>query len=415
MNTLKYKHFFRRPPVALCLLLSAGGVTAGIGETPISLTLSQAFLHDSNIERTEGGRSDTVAISAVTVSLNKEYGRQSYSAALQGIIQRYQDLSVYNYTGFDGTVKVASEIGRSSKVEFQHNTNRALQNFEFQGNDQRTKQIITSNTTNINGYHGLYGRWKLVGNLAFTNLDYDRSPAESRDSRGLRVGLRYSPTDLLYFESGIRRTQTDYDALQVFVGPSVSYIGDRVKRTDLDIQSSWVITGLSNFYGQINWTDEKHESLATGQAGDPARNYNGVTGSLTWNYTPRGKLSYSVRFARDTNNSGGFSSTFRTTTQDRLNTSLNLNAAWQATGKITVRTGIGLQRVEEDEQQRFAGGVLTEESTGMRRETFLSADYELNRSWSFSCALSNTDRDRTIFNTGYQSNALTCSGNFLMD
>lgn len=416
MNTLKYTPPIRHSHLALCLLFSVGAAHAGIGETPFSLTLSQAFMHDSNIEKTEGGRSDNLAISSVALSLDKDYGRQSYSAALQGIIQRYQDLTIYNNNGFEASLRASSEVGRSSSVELVHRSSQKLQPFEFQGNGQRVKQTLTDNATNINAYHGLYGRWKLIGNLAFTNIDYDRSRAESRDSRGVRVGVRYSPTDLLYFESGLRRTQTDYDALQVFTGPTSFYIGDRVKRTDLDFQSSWVITGLSNLYGQINWTDEKHESLATGQPGDPARDYQGVTGSLTWNYTPRGKLSYSLRFSRDTNNSGGFSSRTTTTTQDRLNTSLNLNAKWQMTHKIAVRTGVGLQRIEEDEQQRFAGGApLTESSSGTRQEVFLSADYDLSRSWSFSCALSNTDRDRTIFNSGYQSRSVTCSGNFLMD
>lgn len=416
MNTLKYTPPLRQSHLALCLLLSMGVAHAGIGDTPFSLSLGQSFRFDSNADRTEEGRSDTVSTTSVGVTFEKAYGRQNYSGVLQALVVRNQKVSARNYQGFIVNLNASSEVGRSSMVELDYDNTRSLQDPEFQGTSRNDKKIVTSQVASINVSHGLYGRWKLIGNLAFTNIDYDTSPAENRDSRGFRAGVRYSPTDLLYFESGIKRTQTDYDQLRVITGPSTFYIGDRTIRTDLDFQSGWVVTGLSNFYGQINWTDEKHESLATGQAGDPARDYTGVTGSLSWNYTPRGKISYSVKLSRDTNNSGGFSNEVRTTTQDRLNTSLSLNATWQATHKISVNAGVDLQRIEEDERQQFVGGApLTEKLSGLRKELSLTANYKLSRSWLFSCELSNTNRDRTIFNSGFVSNSMSCSGNFLMD
>lgn len=415
MNTLKYPQLSWRPALALCFLAFVGRAHAGIGDTPFSLKLGQSFLHDSNVERSESGRSDTISSTSAAVVFDKEYGRQSYSATLQSVIQRYQDLTVYNNTAISADVSAATEIGLRSKMDIKYQYDKSIQSFEDQGLNARSRKAVISNQAYVNAYYGLHSQWKLVGNLSFTKTDFERSAAENRDSRSLRLGVRHEPSDLLYMEAGARQTLTDYPQLTVFTGPTTSYLGNRVKRADLDFRTGWTITSNSKLTGQINLTNEKNESLKTGESGDVARNYNGLTGKFNWDYTPRGKLAYNIKLTRDTNNNGGYSTKVSSVAQEKLNTSLDLNAAWFATAKVVVRANLGLQRIEEFEEQRIPSRILSETSTGTKRTATLSAEYELNRSWYFSCAIARIDRTRTILNSGYLSNSMSCSGEFSMD
>lgn len=400
---------------AACAALTCGLAHAGIGMTPFSMTLSQGFTYDSNIERVEGGRADTVSLTSVMVGLEKQYGRQNYSAAVTGMIQRFQDLTVYDNDGFDAEASFATEIGDRSKASLTYSRSRSLQDFENRTGVADGKRVVTNSNINLIAEHGLQAKWKLVGSLGLSEADYNLATEENRSSRSARVGVRYAPSDLLYFETGLRNTLSEYENRLVFVNTTNSAKGEKINRWDIDFLSGLTVTGLSQLTARVNLTKETQDTMDASKPDDEARDFTGVTGSLAWTYTPRGKLSYQVSLARDTNNSGGFTSTTFTSLRDRLNTSLDVTALWRATNKISVRGTAGVTHIEEEERLQFGGEDLTEGSSGTRGKLSLSLNYAFDRNWQFSCEVTRTERNRTVFNSGFTSNSANCAGSFLMD
>lgn len=416
LRALDMKRFQCVVGVGLLLACAMPSAQAGIAGTPFSLTLSQAVTHDSNVERFARGRADTVSSSSVTVGFDKQYGRQSLSAAIQGSIQRYKNLDQYNNDGFDVALAFSSGIGRDGRIEVNHNSSRSLQAFADQdivtGIGTRSRQVQTNITTRMTGFYGLYSQWKLVGNVDRSSRRYSNSPTERNTSLGGRVGLRYTPSDLLYFESGVRKSTIDYPDLVLFgFSPTNRTVGDEVRRFDLDFTTGWALSGFSDFRSQIRWTQERHNSKEAGKPDDSARDYDGLTGDASWTYTPRGKMSYLVKLARDTNNSGGLVDSRGTTVRDRLTTSLSANALWAATYKIKVRGGASVSWLKEEESQDLGVRLISESSTGTLYSANVGATYDFDRTWSIGCQLAHSQRSGTSFNPGgYTSNSVSCNG-----
>jgi len=396
-------------------LLISGAAHAGIGMTPFSLSLSQDLTYDSNVERVEGGRADTVSATSVTAGFDKQYGRQTYSAALTGLIQRFQDLSIYNNDGFTAEVKVASDLGDRSRVNASFLRSRSLQDFENRSGVSDGKRVVTNSNLGLRFEHGLIAQWKVMSDAGYSTADYDKAAEENRTSRSLRVGVRHSPSDLLYFETGLRHTMSDFPKRRVLQGSVNEAIGEQINRWDVDFQAGLTMTGLSQLTARLNLTKEKQDTKDASKPDDSARDFSGVTGSLAWSYTPRGKLSYLVSLSRDTNNSGGFTSTTYTSLRDRLNTSLDVTALWRLTQKLNVRGNAGVTHIQEQERLQLDGDDLSEDSSGTRGKVSLSLNYDLDRNWGFSCEVVRTERTRTVFNSGFSSNLYSCNGTFLMD
>ena len=61
---------------------------------------------------------------------------------------------------------------------------------------------------------------------------------------------------------------------------------DKMDRKDIDFTATWVPSGLSTVTGRLSVTREDHTAPSRG-------NFHGLTGGVTWDYKPTGKLSFS--------------------------------------------------------------------------------------------------------------------------
>lgn len=401
---------------AICVAaLGSTAAHAGIGGTPFSLTLGQEIAHDSNMERIAQGRGDTKSTTSVTMGFDKSYGRQTVSAAIQGAIERYKQLTIYDNDSYDVALMFETGLGRSSRLTIDQTNTRSLQSFDDLNSDDRSRNVITGQQTTITGVHGLYGDWQLIGTIDRTKYSFERSQEDDRTSLGFRAAVRYVPTDLLNFEVGVRRTKFEYEKLVLFRSQPSETVGDEVNRTDIDFQTNWTITGLSQLNARLNWTSEKHDSMDSSKPDDSSRDYNGLTGSLSWSYTPRGKVSYAVQLSRDTNNSGGYSTASSTTVKNRLNTDLTVSASWVPTAKVKVTGRAGVMQLEEEEKLDLGIVQLGDKATGTRSYGSLGVIYKFDRHWQAGCTFTGSERSRTIFSSGYSSKLLSCSGSLVMD
>lgn len=388
------------------MLLVFGGVGPTWADTPLSLAVSETLTYDSNILRdNQRKRRDLVSATGLQIGFDKSYGRQNYTASVLAQTQRYKNSKEYDNDGYEISLGFSTEIGKDGMLDIKHDRSQSLQDFGAQGR-VREKIVIDSNSTSVNGRYGLYGRWSLTGSVDRSDVSYTEPyDFQNKTSQGVRVGLRYNPSDLLYFDGGLKRTVSEYPQYPLFSG---LVIGDRVKRLDFDLLSGWTVTGYSKLTAQVSWTQERHET-------DNLRDFNGITGRFNWNFSPAGKTSYAIAVDRDTNNAGGSSSLLSSSfAQNRLTTGLVFNATWRPTAKISVVGGLNARWFDE-EQRDLDGAAPLQSLKGNYQSLSLKLNYSPTRNWGFSCTLMAYDRTETVFSNAYSGETASCSVSFAID
>lgn len=398
-------------------LLSVGAalIAPAQAETPLGLTLSETLIYDTNILKDDRQKqSDVVSSTGVKVFFDKDYGRQNYRASVTGIFQRYKENSDYNNDGYEMSAGVTSEIGANGLVSLDHARSQSLQEFADQGAN-RYREVITVASTEVNARYGLYGRWGLSGQLSQDEITYDRNDFQDRKTSGARLGVRYSPSDLLYFDVGVKKSESELDKYPVFrTAQTTTEIGESVDRTDINLLTGWTITGVSRLEAQLGWTRERYDK-------DTLRDFNGWTGRAAWTYTPRGRVSYTLAFNRDTNNSGGFTSFsnslgFLGEAQKRLTTGIQGSANWQATGKIVGTASLTWRQLEEERRNVGIFASLPSTAvTGYYRAASMGLRYAATRAILLECNLTKYSRSETVLARGFTGESVSCTAGFTID
>lgn len=421
MNQNTKPVFALKAAVVLCMGLAAG--LPSWAESPLGLALSETLTYDTNILKDDSRKSsDTVASTAVKVFLDKDYGRQNYRASVTGILQRYKNLEDYDNDGYNIDLGFSSQLAANGLVEVEHSRAQTLQDLSGQGLT-RFKETLKSTNTAVNGRYGLYGKWGLSGTVSHDTLGYDVQATQDQVVNGARVGVRYSPTDLLFFDLGVRKSTAEYeDYLVTYInddGLLDRQYGEEVRRTDLSLISRWIVTGYSSLDAQLNLTRERYQK-------DDARDFSGWTGRANWRFTPRGKISYALAIDRDTNNSGGSTAIQYAnilgqvipigagqTAQRRLSTGIYGSATWQATSKISANASLTYRRLED--ARINVGNGEQESLSGNYRAMAVGLTYTPKRYLSFDCKVNSYKRDGTVLAVGYSGESLACSATFLID
>ncbi len=408
-----------KPGFVLNTTLLGLGLALGapaFADNALGLLLSETLTYDTNILKDDRQkRSDTVSSTGVKVFLDKSYGRQQYTASVLGVFQRYKNQKDYDNDGYQIDLGLSSEIGARGLVSLEHDAGKTLQDVSGQGLT-RYRETLTTRSTRLNGRYGLYGKWGLSGALNSDEVKYSNRDFQDQTTSGARLGLRYSPSDLLYFDLGLRKSESQRDKYPFFYndgGLSKLSIGEKVDRTDINLVTRWVVTGYSILNAEISATNENYNK-------DNARDFDGFTGRATWQFTPRGKVSYSFALTRDTNNAGGYTNTdpilgllALENSQKRLTTGLQGTANWAATSKISANLGFTWRKLEEEEQDRARDRITR--TAGSYRSASVGLKYVPSRWLSFNCNVSSYKRSGTVLAVGYSGETYACTAGFVLN
>jgi len=396
-------------------------------ETPLSLAVSETLTYDSNVLRDDRfKRRDLVSTTGVRLGVEKDYGRQNYRASVQGILQRYKNSKEYDNDGFEAELAFSTELGRRWFIGAEHTRSRSLQDLGQQGTT-RQRELIDSAYTVVNVRYGLGGWWSLTGSFSSDEQTYDFNTTQDRESRGLRLGVRYNFTDLKYIDVGVRRSSSEFPRLIVIDSSGTAAtnsnfgrltIGEDIRRTDLDVQGGWTITGYSALTGRVSYADERHEP-------DLLRSYKGLTWRVNWRYSPSGKMTYTLALDRDTNDSGGNATTVRTTTgttlgsraQDRLSTTITASARWLMTSKTSSSLQLTHRRIQESSSLTSRGGTTdsAESQDGRYVALNLGLRWAPTRTLAFDCSLGTYERSESLFSLGYSGETAACTAALTFD
>lgn len=405
-------------PVAALVVASLCPWSSAVAENnPLSLSVSQDLSFDNNfLRRSGGGPSDTTSLTAATVAYNKSYGRQNYGASVTANATRHNRFKDYDNDGYAVSLGMTTTVGSKGYLALQHSSSRSLQSPDDQ-TGQRYADTITSQSTALSGQYGVHGRMGVNSTVSSSKTKYSLNTANDREQMGLRVGVTYSPHDLLSFGAGVKKSE------QKLVN-----VGDKVNRYDYDLNTNWVVTGYSRLSASVALTDEK-------RVVNEGLDYRGLTGSLRWGYTPGGKMSYSLSLSRDTASSGqgdGTLLTFNPTdnsvvgairnqSQNQLTTTLSATANWAATSKIGMGVGLSYSRFTDSLEAEIIGNISGLESRflpsdGRQFGASVSVTYSPVRSTRLGCTLQAYKRDQTRLNvSGYRGETLGCDATFSIE
>ncbi|MEJ5897296.1 hypothetical protein WIT60_10635 [Aquabacterium sp. G14] len=397
--------------LAALMVLAAGAGSVGAEELPLYLTLSQSLTRDSNLLRDNNDRrSDTISVTTVAGGLNKAYGRQNYRVSASASRNAYSDNKQFDNDGYAVSAEVASEVGSNFKVTLNAGASQFLPNFEDQFN-RTTRNTERNRQASVDVRYGLYGRWSVNAGASYSKVDYQVTESENKTSKSVFAGVRYLPSDLAYIGLTLYRTDTELPNRRLV---TTTAVGEDIERTSLNLDTVWQVTGFSRLSGRLGVTSEKHPQ-------DRRRDFDGLTGSASWTFTPAGKATYALSWVRDTNNEGG--GTFNSTAgqlfsaNKRLTNSLSATATWQATAKIKLNANYTHAQYEEDSELLLAGvtPVSSDEQTGRYNAVSLGVSYQPLRSVGLGCDMQRYDRTASVFSRAYDGNSVACRASFTID
>ena len=397
--------------LAALMALAAGAGSVGAEELPLYLTLSQSLTRDSNLLRDNNDRrSDTISVTTVAGGLNKAYGRQNYRVSASASRNAYSDNKQFDNDGYAVSAEVASEVGSNFKVTLNAGASQFLPNFEDQFN-RMTRNTERNRQASVDVRYGLYGRWSVNAGASYSKVDYQVTESENKTSQSVFAGVRYLPSDLAYIGLTLYRTDTELPNRRLV---TTTAVGEDIERTSLNLDTVWQVTGFSRLSGRLGVTSEKHPQ-------DRRRDFDGLTGSASWTFTPAGKATYALSWVRDTNNEGG--GTFNSTAgqlfsaNKRLTNSLSATVTWQATAKIKLNANYTHAQYEEDSELLLAGvtPVSSDEQTGRYNAVSLGVSYQPLRSVGLGCDMQRYDRTASVFSRAYDGNSVACRASFTID
>lgn len=399
----------------LVWLMAASSLASGVAraeELPLFLSLSQSFTRDDNLLRDNANkRQDTISTTTVSGGVDKAYGRQTYRLSAAASHSSYSRNDQFNNDGYAGSADVTSDIASDFRLSLSGAASQFLPNFENQYGDRLVRNLQNNRQYSADLRYGLYGRWSVNTAFSHSAVDYKVTEQENKSSDTVSVGLRYLPSDLVYFGLNASRTDTSVPN-RVLVG--VARVGEDIQRTSVGLNTSWVVTGFSRLSGSIAATQEKHPA-------DRRRDFNGYTGSAAWDYTPGGKMSYGLSWVRDTSNEGGqtlgknLNADSVYSTNNRLINTFKLSARWQATSKIAVSAGYAHTLYKEDYGIASLQQISSVSKDGRYSAYTLGVSYQPIRAVGLGCDLMNYDRTQSTFSRAYSGNTVTCRASFTIE
>lgn len=391
------------PVAAACALLSAG---AAAEANPYYLRAKQAFTHDNNVFREREGEeeSETTSSTRLEVGIDQPISRQRLIANAHVERNVFRDNDQLDNTAYGVGLRADLETINRISGGLRYSRNHSLASFDsYTGTNRITERNMV--TQQDYGAHIQYGGFSLLTlEAGYTHRDQDFSADAfaSREQRTdtVNAGVRYRPSDLISFGVAGRYTR----------GRIPNYTpttADKYKRRDLDFTTTWVPTGLSTLSARVSLTSTDHDQAQ-------ARDFDGVTGALTYRYKPTGKLGFNLQLVRETNDESGYYLTEPETPEDpveltplqetKLIHSARLGVSYEATAKIHLTSGVRYT----DRSIRVQGGSGSDHTTGID----FGARYAISRAWLVGCSVGWTQRsaddDSADVSFDYKSRRASC-------
>ena len=395
----------------LAAALALGCAAAAQAETsPYSIGLSETLARETNLVRRPEGQpalGDTVSTTALLGGFDRGIGRQR--VYFNGSVRRtvYRDNAVYDNTGY----QLASGLDWSTVNRVSGSLNasaqRSLAPFGLNNVFAVERNVLSTRQFNAVARVGSVTPLTLEGSFAHQSVDYSaerfKFAAFSQNSAG--VNLLWRTSGQLTTGVGLRATRGEY--------PRGAFGDDHFTGRNVDLSLNWTPSAVSSLIARAGYARTRHDDRSQ-------RDFSGITANLQWVWQPTGKWRLTSQYARATGEDATFfvlsgGSPGLTGINSRVSDTLALNAAYLATGKITLEGNYSqVHRALLRSSDAGAGATVLAGSDDTR-VLGLTARYLATRTLQFSC---NVGRDRrttsTVLSYAYTASYASCTAQLLL-
>ena len=402
-------------------LALASSPSARAETSPYYIGASQEFSHNSNLFRvgdSQASRSDTISSTALLAGIDQPFGRQRLR--VDGTLQTNRfsnnpDLNNIGY-GLNAALDWATINRLSGTVSYFANQNLANygtpNTLQITGrNIQKTQQFLAQAV--LGGVTIL----SFTGGYSHRTVDYSAPAydAQQFEQDSGNLGLRYRFSGALDVGGSLRMTRGRYPHFQRAGG---GFEADTLDRRDFDLSSNWTPTGATSLSARVSFGRQTHSVSSQ-------RDFSGVTGSLSIDHNPGGKLRFAAILSRDTGVENSFLTLFDingaptrvVSDNSRLSTAAQLSANYEATAKIQLNATLRVsQRSLVDTLTLSNGGAATG-NTGSDTVSSVAfgANYAPLRNLLLACNVGREDRrTSSALSSAYGVNSVGCLAKYTL-
>ena len=245
------------------------------------------------------------------------------------------------------------------------------------------KDMITTDRFFGSGGYQFTPRWRARAAADWVQLTNSNVTQRTLDNTttSATAGVDYVTPASNFVGGQVKYSHGSYPNPQFVLGPNV-FVSNTYDEVEASGVVHWVATGLSKLDARLGYTYRTYNEVAQ-------RDYDGVTGRLSWDWTPGGKTLINLAMWRELQGVTDLSASYV------LSDGISLGPSWAPTSKLVLQARLVYLRNDYQGDPGVVLGTVTE-----RRDTFsgalLAVGYSPLRNLQFSLGWTAGDNDSNI-------------------
>lgn len=365
---------------------------------------SQVFQRDDNLFRLPNGidpqlgngqRDDLISVTSLNARLDKTYSLQRLKAEITAAHSAYQEYDYLDYTATGGSLGWNWALGKQWSGLLSVSQSQALRGFADSANTQSSINTYRRLGGDIN--YWWHPEWSAgVGVVAVTSRYSDSASDNSEyDEDTIEIKVNFQPSTLNVLSLVASETDGSYpnrDALNTFL------FDDEYTQRNLQLRGNWLVAGHSRVSGYLGGSDREYPQFSE-------RDFRGLTGRLSYDWTPTSKLSLNVLARREIGAEADLVDNFVVTE------SVSMAPAWALTSDFSI--GAGYEWRKRTYGGNPALGVVSDvgkdDTTDIAR---LSGNYAPIRNLKFTVLVQREARDSNNSAREYDADLVSAAVQF---
>jgi len=294
--------------------------------------VSASVVHDTNLFRLSSGRdprlvlgsdskSDTIKRVEAGVAVDYAVGRQQIilkGSAVQNWFERFNFL---NYDGSDARATWNWQLGNLWQGDLGYTHSRSLTSFtQIQ---DRLRAVQNRQSAFASAVYKLDPDWRIRTGAGWSSFDAGLPQRRffNRDEASASVGVEHVNEANNSLGVEVKHTEARFPGREV---TPLSIFDNGYTQSQLNAVADWRYTGQSRFQGRLGYTQNRHKQLSM-------RDFNGVTGRLTYDWSVSGKTLVNTALWREVGPIDNVISTYVVTK------GASLGVSWFPASKIFVK------------------------------------------------------------------------------
>lgn len=324
-----WRHTVRLCMAAPLLLPLLAAATPTAEEEGFYWQLQQDFTRDDNLFRlpddqspaTSGfgtERSDTISTTAATLGFQHRYSLQKLHADITVAHKAYQNYDYLDHTATNLHGYWDWAIGRFFTGRILATQDEALRGFGDYA--YASKSMNTFRRASADGNYWFHPDWSVGLGLSRVTSTYSDAPSavSEYEERAAEAAINFRTGAGNLIALVTRHTDGEYPGRINNGSAPTEY-----RQNDLQLRGGWTFSGASQLSGYIGYTDRGYRNFSN-------RDFDGLTGRLSYKWSPTGKLKVSANLRRELGAQEDLTDNYVVTS------AANIGADWSLSGLFTL-------------------------------------------------------------------------------